>query len=103
VNAVSNYNIALKHNRTNPDVRYNMAIAYYTLGKEQLTFHHLRKIINDHPDYADAYLLRGYIFSKSHKRHYKAIDDLNRFLELIPYGPDAETAKAIIDQLNNTD
>jgi len=100
--AVSNYTIAVKHDRTNPDIRYNLAVAYYTIGKEQLTFHQLRQIISDHPEYADAYLLRGYIFSKSPKRHEKAVNDLNRYLELIPDGSDADTAHTLLEQIKDS-
>ena len=103
VNAISNYIVSVRHDRSNPDTRYNLAVAYYAQDNTERALHHLGMIIRYDPEYADAYLLRGFILSRSSRQLPKAQKDLNRYIELIPEGPDADTARSILNQLSNAE
>ncbi len=98
-NAISNYIIAIRHNSMNPVTRYNTALAYFALGQSTRAVQYLDSIITRMPDYADAYFFKGFILSQNPKQKEQAREALNKYLELVPEGIDADTARELLLQL----
>lgn len=99
-NAISNYIVSVRHDRGNSDTRYNLAVAYYTQDNTERALHHLGMIMRYDPEYADAYLLRGFILLQNQNQTENARKSLEKYLELLPAGPDAETAKILLSNLS---
>jgi tetratricopeptide (TPR) repeat protein len=83
-------------------------MAYYNMGatlinrqkpKDAITF--LKKAVELDPLYANAYYQLG-ITQIGENQMPEALQNLAKYVELVPAGPDAETAKALIDELKKT-
>jgi tetratricopeptide (TPR) repeat protein len=86
----------------------NAGMAYYNMGatlinrqkpKDAITF--FKKAVELDPLYANAYYQLG-ITQIGENQMPDALQNLAKYVELVPAGPDADTAKALIEELKKT-
>jgi tetratricopeptide (TPR) repeat protein len=81
-----------------PDVLYNIAVAFYNNQKVEEAVSYLTKAIGINAKYADGYLLRGNGYLNLGKIP-EAKADYAKFIELAPDDPRAAVAKKALEQL----
>lgn len=89
--AVDYYRKALKINPNEPNVRTDMAICYFYLGLNDLAASELEKVISQYPDHAKAHYNLGIVYKRMGRLR-EAVKQFDEFLQLVPYGPDAQFA-----------
>lgn len=99
--ATNAYVIALYHDWFNRDLRYNLALTYARMNQRALALNELLWLGHVFPEYADAWLLLGSLCSETPPLLDLATNAFTRYLQLVPHGPAADTARAALDQLVN--
>ena len=82
-----------------PALLYNMGAAKFNAGEFQAAADYFRRAIAADPKMAEAYLRLGYTSLNLGDRA-AALENLKKYLELRPDGPQAETAKGIVQALS---
>jgi tetratricopeptide (TPR) repeat protein len=85
-------------NLQDPDIMYNIGVAFFNKGKPAEAAQYLTKAITLNPAHADAYYLRG----NAHLGLNKVVEakaDYKKFLELAPTDARAEIVKKALTQL----
>ena len=102
--ALNNYLNAIEGDKTNPILRYNVAILYLANKKPGRAIDHLNRLVEFNPEYADGYYLRG-IIERYLARNKEALKDFKKYLKLAPHGENVEEVenqiKSIEKILNN--
>lgn len=97
--ATNAYVIALSHDWSNREARYNLSLVYARMGLRQAAIDQLRWLCHVYPTYADAWLLLGVLCAEPPTNISLATNALTRFLTLMPEGPEASTARALLVHL----
>jgi tetratricopeptide (TPR) repeat protein len=58
----------------------------------------LNELVQNDPEYKEAYLLHGYVLGQGKKDYAGGIQELEKFIALAKEGPDVEKAKLIINE-----
>ena len=99
--ALNNYLSAIDCDETNPILRYNAALLYFSSDEPKEALSHLDLLLKFNPDYADGYYLRG-IVNRYLERFRQAKKDFEKYILLAPHGENLEDAKKqveILDQI----
>ncbi len=100
--ALTNYITAIRHSHRHKDARFNIAMTYLLLDEEAKAIHHLNMITRIDRRYADAYFIRGKIYSRTPDTHEKACTNFVKYLTLAPNGEYANHAHQLLHSLTNT-
>lgn len=82
----------------NPDVFFNIGVGFRNKDKPDAAVGYFSKAIAVDPAYVDGYFQRGMTYFGMHKLA-EAKADFQKVVELAPDGPQAETAKKVLEQL----
>jgi tetratricopeptide (TPR) repeat protein len=82
---------------TDPNILYNLGAERFNEGEHQAAADYFLKAIEAKPDFADAHLRLGYC-RISLGDVQGAVECFEKYLEINPEGPDAPTAKAMLDR-----
>ncbi len=77
---------------------YNMGVTHINAGDNDAAAAALNKAIETDPNHAEAYYQLGIVMLGLGKMD-EAVSHLQKYVEITPDGPNAETAKALVDQL----
>jgi len=80
-----------------PDVLYNIGVALLNKGRQGEAIDYFTKALAVDPSYADGYYQRGLTYLGLQKLA-QARSDLKKVVELVPEGPQAETARKVLEQ-----
>lgn len=80
---IEDFRKRLEDNPKNPDIYYNLALAFSMKGEDEIAMTQLRNVLALDPEFSDALLLLGKLCLK-HKLWNEAKEYLERFLELEP-------------------
>jgi len=92
---IEDFRRKLEDNPKNPDIYYNLALAFSMKGEDEIAMTQLRNVLAIDPDFSDALLLLGKLCLK-HRLWDEAKKYLKRFIEL---EPDREDIKEILKKL----
>lgn len=92
---IEDFRRKLENEPKNPDIYYNLALAFSMKGEDQIAMTQLRNVLAIDPEFADALLLLGKLCIK-HKLWEEAQEYLRRFLDL---EPEREDVKALLKKL----
>ncbi len=98
VSATVFYERALAVQGDDPNVRTDMAIAYFYSGNVLRAIEVIEGVYADSPDFAPAYY-NGAIFYRATGRTADAVRVLERYLELEPEGPSAPAARDMLAEM----
>ena len=82
----------------NPDVYFNVGVSFLNKNDQEQAVTYFSKAIALDPAYVDGYFQRGMTYFGMQKLA-EAKADFQKVVELAPTGPQAETAKKVLDQL----
>jgi len=86
---------------TNPDVFYNIGVSFLNQSRQEEAITYFTKAVALAPDYADGYFQRALTyFGRQEYEQCKA--DFEKLLELTREGPQADTARKVLEQLPAT-
>lgn len=80
---IEDFRRELENNPKNPDIYYNLALAFSMKGEDEIAMTQLRNVLAIDPEFPDALLLMGKLCLK-HKLWEEAKEYIRRFLDLEP-------------------
>lgn len=97
--AIEAYGKALAINPSNADVRVDMAVCYRNVGRPDVAEKEFRKAIEQNPRHAIAHRNLGVVLAYDLKRPREAAVMFERYLELAPNAPNADSIRDQIAKL----
>lgn len=97
--AIDAYSKALALDPKNVDVRVDMGTCYRNSGKPDLAVKEYRKALEINPNHLMAHKNLGVVLAYDLNDKAQAIKEFEKYLELAPYGPDAEQTRREIEKL----
>ena len=97
-NALIYLNKAIELNKTLPEPYLSKSVMLMQQGKNELALETLDLLILNIPDYAMAYVQRGFLYN-SDKKYQLALQDFNKFLELLENQGQQQNTRALVDDI----
>lgn len=99
--AVDAYEKALALDPKNVPVLVDLGTCYRGIGRSDKAVEHYRKALRVDPSFPNGHRNLGVVLGFDMNKRAEAIQEFKRYLELVPNGPDADSARKAIQELNS--
>jgi len=97
--AIDAYQKALSLDPTNVDVRVDMGTCYRNIGRPDIALKEFQKAIEINPRHGMAHRNMGVVLASDVRDNARAVKELEKYLQLAPNAPDADTIRGEIQRL----